>query len=259
MQLNSNRKIAIRLRERYEFYFVALAFTILGFSIQTAQFASFLVSNIAELASWVALLLAGILGLRRIQSAYVIYDIYADIATLERERGTFEQLQQQKVSAVPQEGGGTVTLEALVRDRDATITSAESKVSKINKTQARAYHVQRVLFVAGIALLMLARGYQPFLNVTQGSVVYRCTDLRTKLPVFFEISDHGFVQISAHHRDGKFYVFIGKLSNYSRISSNEIYYKDPSEKYTFSLSAKTGSFYITDQDADTLFSGTCKL
>lgn len=93
--LNPNREISIRLRERYEFYYVALAFTILGLSIQTAHFDTFLVSDIAELSGWVALLFAGILGLARLQSAYVIFDVYGDIATLERERLDFVQMQQQ--------------------------------------------------------------------------------------------------------------------------------------------------------------------
>jgi len=259
MQSNPNREIAIRLRERFEFYFVALAFTIVAFSIQTAHFGSVLLSSAAELAAWFALLLAGIVGLQRIHAAHVIYDIYADLTTLEGERREFAALRQQGVPAVPQEGGGTVTPEALVQDRDAEIASAESRVSKTNKTQARIYHAQRILLIAGIALLTIARGYEPFLTVVQGSLVYRCIDSRTKLPVFFEISAHGFVNISAHHRDGQVYVFIGELLNYSRFFNNEIYYRDPSQKYSFGLTPKTGSFYITDKAGDALFSGTCKL
>lgn len=162
---NPNREIAIRLRERYEFYFVALAFTTLALSIQTAHFDSFLVSDIAELAAWVTLLLAGILGLRRIESAYAIYDAYADLATLENERRDFEELKQRGVTAVSLEGGGTVTPAVLVSDRDATIASAESAVSKINKNQVRAYQLQRILFVGGLAFLMISRGYQPALSI----------------------------------------------------------------------------------------------
>jgi len=165
MQLNHNRNIAIRLRERYEFYVVALAFTIIGLSIQTAHFGSYLVSDIAEIASWVTLLLAGIFGLQRIQSAYVIYDVYGDIAKLEKERGDFEQLRRQDVTALPQEGGGAVTPEALVRDRDATIVSAESTVNKINKRQLLVYQLQRILFIGGLVLLMVSRGYQPVLTI----------------------------------------------------------------------------------------------
>ncbi len=235
---------------------MALAFTILGLAIQTAHFGPSLVSDVAELSGWVALLLAGIIGLERIQSAYVIYDVYADIATLESERRYFEQLQQQGIQAVPQEGGGTVSPEALIQDRDATITRDESKVGKINKNQGRTYQAQRIIFVAGLTLLMVSRGYQPFLTVLQGSVVYRCTDSRTKLPVFFEVGTNGFTYIRAHDRDGNVYVFMGKVPDYSPISNSEIYYQDPSHESSFGLSPKTGSFYVSEK-GNTLFSGTC--
>ncbi|MBI5912605.1 MAG: hypothetical protein HY848_21955 [Betaproteobacteria bacterium] len=218
---NPNRQIAIGIRERYEFYLVALTFAILGLSIQTARFGSFVIGDAAELLGWVALLLAGIFGLRGIRAVYGIYDVYGDIATLESERREFERRQQTGEQDVPLEGGGTIAPAKLVQDRDETIASAELTVGNIKKAQTLRYRAQSIMFVTGLVLLVVSQGYQPFNAIFQDPVIYSCADSRTKLPVFFKIYGDGDVDIAAHYTDGQVYSIGGKLKNYSRILSRK--------------------------------------
>lgn len=53
-------------KAQFEFYLVALTFTMLGFSIQTANFGVNSVRDCAELVSWFYLSLSGLLGLERL-------------------------------------------------------------------------------------------------------------------------------------------------------------------------------------------------
>lgn len=258
---NPNRQIAIGIRGRYEFYLVALTFTILGLSIQTARFGSFVIGDAAELLAWVALLLAGLLGLSGIRAAYALYDVYGTIATDESERREFERLHQTGVRDVRLEGGGTLAPVELVRDRDGHIASAELRAGKINKAQTLGHQVQSIMFVVGVALLVFSRGYQPFQAIFRDPVIYSCADSRTKLPVFFKISSEGFVRITAHYRDGQVYVIGGNLHNYSRISSprDEIVFEALVSHDSVGLDLETGSFYINDKDGDPIFAGVCKV
>ena len=61
--------------EKYEFYFLALTFTILGASIQTADFSAYSKAGVvAEIVGWAALGLSGLVGLSKIEALPVMID-----------------------------------------------------------------------------------------------------------------------------------------------------------------------------------------
>lgn len=229
--MESNREISIRLRERLEFYFVALTFTVLAFSIQTAHFGLLLTFNIAELVSWVALLVAGLVGLSRLQTAYAIFNVYGDIQKFRSgQSGEDAEL----------------------------IASAEALVARLNKRQARNVHFQYFAMFIGFALLILSRGAEPVLAVVEDSVVFQCVDSRSKLPVIFEVTGKGYVFVSAHGRDGSVYSFAYRLPGYSRFSTEELHLESSASVSTgFGLNLRSGSFYIADKDGSALYGGMC--
>src|SRR5688572_20620227 len=53
-------KLSISQQEKFEFYLLALIFTILGLAVQTAKFGSHVVADALELCSWAALLISGL-------------------------------------------------------------------------------------------------------------------------------------------------------------------------------------------------------
>ena len=61
----SNAEIAIEHQIKFEFYLLALTFSILGLSIQTAEFGTYLSADLLELAGWLGLFLSGVVGLLR--------------------------------------------------------------------------------------------------------------------------------------------------------------------------------------------------
>lgn len=90
------------------------------------------------------------------------------------------------------------------------------------------------------------------------SVLFQCTDLRTKLPVFIRIESGGTVRLDVHDRDGQIYVFGGFLPNYSRLSDDTIIYQSYGQSVV-SLDRQTGSFSVTDESGQGLYSGLCRL
>ena len=73
----NNEKQAIALQEKMEFYFVGLVFTILGLSIQTKPTLQPLPWLYVETLGWLLLLLAGLSGLRRLESLFIHFKHHA--------------------------------------------------------------------------------------------------------------------------------------------------------------------------------------
>jgi len=62
---DDNYDIAQRIQEKFDFYLIALTFTVLGFSIQTVKFGKVVYADLAELIAWFLLIISGVLGLRK--------------------------------------------------------------------------------------------------------------------------------------------------------------------------------------------------
>ena len=72
-------------QEKFEYYLVALTFTLLGLSVQTVKFGSSNVADILELVGWVVLLLSGIMALLRLEMQPVVHNNYARLDSINSE------------------------------------------------------------------------------------------------------------------------------------------------------------------------------
>ena len=72
---NSNIDVAIRIQEKFEFYFLSLTFVILGLSIQTSKFGVHAISDGLELLGWISLFVSGMAGLSRMRGAPFLYKV----------------------------------------------------------------------------------------------------------------------------------------------------------------------------------------
>ncbi|MEA3195489.1 MAG: hypothetical protein QOD26_3822 [Betaproteobacteria bacterium] len=121
------RKLGLELRQKYEMYFVALAFTLAGLAVQSAKSASLLWISITEIAGWIALATAGLVGLWRVGQMWVVLVGPAEFADPEET--------QQESEA-----------------RGAKLIALEFRVRRFANSQL-------ALFCAGLLFLMVARGW----------------------------------------------------------------------------------------------------
>src|SRR3990172_6537685 len=76
MSESRNLEVAQDVHHKFEFYILALTFTIAGFAFQTGKFSGNLFGDFAEVSSWVMLFLSGVLGLWRLEYLPVAYRTY---------------------------------------------------------------------------------------------------------------------------------------------------------------------------------------
>lgn len=62
----SNLEIGQEIRQKLDFYLIAIALAVLGLSVQTANFGNYVGADCAELLAWLALLASALFGLARI-------------------------------------------------------------------------------------------------------------------------------------------------------------------------------------------------
>lgn len=160
MPIDPNIEVAQKYRERFEFYFVGLIFTILGLSIQTAKFVQMIIPDGFELLAWMSLLVSGFMGLIRIEWAPIVYQYISkkkglskeiDVINIHKENGT------KKLPVVD----GEIGVDELLENKTWALEKVDSNLKDVEKKLSYSYKIRKWLFLAGIILLVLSRGIIP--------------------------------------------------------------------------------------------------
>ena len=167
--VTANQEIGQRLQEKYDFYLVALTFTILGLAAQTANFGVFVGADLAELAAWVALLKSGLSGLARLERLPRIYELFSVEA---EQKGFVDHLRTTSrakgIKSVTFTGDNvTVPLEEAVRRVEKNVEVVRGVLEPIEAAGLAAGKAQRFAFAWGITMLVIARGLPPLLEIIQ--------------------------------------------------------------------------------------------
>ena len=165
--MNPNDEISFRLKERFEFYVIALIFTILGLSIQTASFGTSLLSDSFELLGWLFLFISGLAGLSRLEWIPVAYSVHAEIEKWQTQAERLRQDQQMGRAEVPvvDDERGVVPIEEAIQAQDNEVTRLKPKVKNIEKWTLRKYALHKWTFILGLIFLILSRSYGPTANI----------------------------------------------------------------------------------------------
>ena len=126
-------EVAEDYSRKFNFYIVALAFTLMGLSVQTAKFDSGVFGLCFELLGWLGLLLSGVIGLHRLSKFTSLY-------TLLHRR----EVHNDNLTAEQRE-----TFDAHIDTEDSTIINM--------------YNWQKWLFVSGLAGVMVSRALKPIM------------------------------------------------------------------------------------------------
>lgn len=167
MPINPNIEIAHRLQERFDFYLIALTFTILGLSIQTAEFNEHNPSNILEVLSWFTLFLSGLVGLSRLEWIPAVFNAHAEVEESESEAVRLRRAQALGQTEVPLIGEErqTAPIEEAINSHQAFADNSRPMVEKLNNITLIKYRIHKWSLVAGMFLLIMARAIEPIADI----------------------------------------------------------------------------------------------
>ena len=132
----SNLEIGIELQNKFSYYLVALIFTVLALSVETADFNGEKISDSAEILAWAFLLASGLCGLRRLEIIPTIF----------------------RLSSIYPEGQGQEAKNKFEKDMQQKQDSAQNW-----------YIAHKIFFGLGLLSLFLSRGYEPVVNIFSSS------------------------------------------------------------------------------------------
>jgi hypothetical protein len=159
-------EIAHNTQEKFDFYVLALVFTLLAFSVQSADFQSGPLSTILELSGWVFLLISGVSGLSRIEYIPVERVKLAQLDDLKRQIHAAKRLQLSGTKQIHVlSTGEQQPLGKRVNNLQRGVDLLALLLAKLENKNALKYRVHKIGFLLGLALVVIARGIEPFFGV----------------------------------------------------------------------------------------------
>ena len=154
------RKLANELQGKFQFYLVALVFTVLGLAVQSSPTTATFGAHVAELAAWVLLLLAGLAGLSYLEWNPAIRVGMANEDDLREKLRRLRDVKQKGQRDVPNTATGESTpIDVRIAQTEESVSRLSAKIKAIMRKSQVKYFVLKWAFVGGITLLGVSRGY----------------------------------------------------------------------------------------------------
>jgi hypothetical protein len=155
-----NAQIAADIQSKFEFYFIGLIFTLLGLAIQTSK--STVVQSVAvcETLSWIALLIAGLIGIKRIIFIPVVMHGFAAIKRVNLEIDQIEANRHTTTHVEISGVGERLTHDDAIRIKEDGAKKVDARNKKTNQMLVCLFKAQYWLFIAALILLIYSRGYE---------------------------------------------------------------------------------------------------
>ena len=154
--MDKNLEISIQTQQKFEFYFLALVFTVLGLSIETSDFSSRL-QSIIEIVAWACLLISGVAGLSRMEWIPVSYKSYSEL--------TYEKsfAKEAKTGRAIVDESGRLQSDAEVGEwiqhAERRIKERTEKMGEIERRGKIKYFLHKWMFVVGLLFLVVSRAF----------------------------------------------------------------------------------------------------
>lgn len=166
--MNPYREHALRMREKYDFYVVALVFTTLAFSLQTANMGVSYWADGAEFAAWLLLFLAGLIGLERLWYLPDIFDLRASLDETVGDLVKARALRKEGKTEVPSDFEPEHPYE--LEDFYSRAAERHARLSSDHSSETRASRCRHTVllgaFLFGISMLIASRGAVPLFGAT---------------------------------------------------------------------------------------------
>jgi hypothetical protein len=152
-----NTKIAVEQQHKFQLYLVALVFTVLGLSIQTAPGSFTTLTRCAELIGWLLELVSGLAGLWYLEWSP---NIRMQMTGMQKVKDELKLMRSSTQTHFTNSETGEV---GLVADRIRLLEQSETeKLKSLKRTERNhlfAYRLLKYSFVLGLISLGIARGY----------------------------------------------------------------------------------------------------
>lgn len=155
-------------QQKFDYYVVALIFTLLAASVQTGVFGKSATRDALELASWGLLLLAGLLALWRLEWMHIADRLVQDLGRVDQER--FELVKGKAEGTTSVLIGTTQKqspIDEQIANREESASKLKEKLNQLDRSLQRKYNIGRSAFLLGLCLLVASRAYLPLLAVVE--------------------------------------------------------------------------------------------
>lgn len=156
---NPNIVVAHEIAQKFEFYLIALVFTVLGLSVQTATFNRWGYQFIFELLAWLCLLASGLAGLSRLEWVPIAFK---HCGWNQKEESTLNKLNVglQGVPLVDElnEKWSEDDMQVEKNKLVAHIDKRKLVMKELEKKIVWKYRIHKWTFVVGIVSLAVSRG-----------------------------------------------------------------------------------------------------
>lgn len=161
-EADENILIAQRTQDKFEFYIIALTFTTLGLSVQTADFGRNIFADGLELAGWASLLMSGLWGLRRIEGKPHLYKLFSLQDEYQTRAKALRKAQMQGATVVHSlEDAKAHPTAKVLATQEESLKKIEEHLGPEQEKLAKQYRRQRNSLIAGFVLIIIARAYIP--------------------------------------------------------------------------------------------------
>ena len=164
--MENERYIAIQSQEKFQFYLIALIFTLLGLSIQTYESHSYTVANALEVFSWSALLLSGLFGLSYLEWGPLIREKIAIENELDEKISYLRQMAHNgMVEVYVEQYSRTMPTENRINEFETHKGNVTKLIEGLEKKSLFKYRVLKWAFSLGVVSLVVARAFAPVAGI----------------------------------------------------------------------------------------------
>lgn len=159
MPTDPNSQNATEIQTKFDFYFVALIFTILGLAIQTTEYNENSVIAAFEIASWIFLLGSGLIAIKRLMWIPVIFHTFSAINKKEK---TIEQIKTHiQAGGTPlYEDDEALDLPSSLKKLKQDVKELEKISNEKNRNGIKLFKLQWTLFILALVFVILSRGFE---------------------------------------------------------------------------------------------------
>lgn len=151
--MDKNQEISIQTQQKFEFYYLALVFTVLGLSIQTSVFTSEKQATI-EIIAWISLLISGLAGLSRMEWVPISYK---HASKLTEERSIVADANTGRPFTESGRLMSEIEVKEFIQRIEKRIKERTAIMDEIDTRSKVKYFLHKWMFVVSLVLLVTSR------------------------------------------------------------------------------------------------------